>query len=95
MKKLAIYICILAFAAVFCADAFGLERFPPPEFDTYQIPPTEVPAPSSPLLEYVDSVVLGAVLLLAAYLVLKKRNRQWIFLLMIFSMIYFGFIRNG
>jgi polyferredoxin len=95
VKKLALYVFILAFVAVFCADAFGLERFPPPEFDTYQIPSTEVPAPSSPLLEYVDSVVLGTALLLAAYLVLKKRNRRWIFSLMIFSMIYFGFYRKG
>ena len=95
MKNLVLNIFIVVFIAVFCADAFGLERFPPPEFDTHQLPETEVPAPSSPLLEYLDSAVLAAVLILAAYLVLKKRNRRWIFSLMIFSMIYFGFYRKG
>lgn len=93
--KRALYIMVLMVIAILCADAFGLERFPPPEFDTYQIPGTEVPAARNPAMEYLDSAVLAAALLLAAWLVLKKRSRRWIFSLMVFSLVYFGFYRTG
>ena len=95
MIKRALYIIILMVALVLCADAFGLERFPPPEFDTHQLPSTEVPAARNPAMEYLDAAVLAAALLLAAWLVLKKRSRRWIFSLMIFSLVYFGFYRKG
>lgn len=76
--------------------ASGLERFPPPEFETdYVQPTTEVPHPQQGYWEYIDAGVLVVTLALAAYLVLRKRCRKGIFILMVFSLVYFGFFRKG
>jgi NosR/NirI family transcriptional regulator, nitrous oxide reductase regulator len=72
------------------------QRFPMPEFDTeYTIPDTTTPEPRSETMEYVDLSVLLAVLAFTTWLVLKKRSRNWIFWVAVFSLIYFGFYRNG
>jgi len=77
-------------------DALGELRFPPPEFETgYQFPQTTVPGPKAVFHEYIDSAVLLAALLLATYLILKRRSRRAIFGLMILSLLYFGFWRDG
>ena len=74
----------------------GEERFPPPEFmeTDYELPPitgiTQV-TPREGVYEYLDVVVLAAALGLSSYLILKKRSRRWIFAMMVFSLIYFGF----
>ncbi|MCP5104565.1 MAG: 4Fe-4S ferredoxin, partial [bacterium] len=47
------------------------------------------------VLEYMDVAVLVMVLSLASYFVLRVRSRRKIFLLMIFSLVYFGFYREG
>lgn len=88
-------LCLLVIIFAGCADAFGIERFPPPEFDTYQIPETTVPGAREIALEYLDVAVLAAALGLGVYFALKKRSRRLIFTLMIFSMVYFGFYRKG
>ena len=70
-------------------------RFPMPEFSTgYEHPAVHTPAPSNPKVGWDVPVLLGA-LALAAFLVLKRRKRREIFLLTLFSVVYFGFIRNG
>jgi ferredoxin len=75
---------------------FGVERFPPPNFDSgYELPITTVPEPRGDFYEYLDVIVLLVALLLASYLALKKRSRRGIFLLGIFSLLYFGFWRKG
>jgi len=75
---------------------FGIERFPPPNFDSgYKLPITTVPQPRGDFYEYLDVVVLLVALSLASYLALKKRSRRGIFLLGIFSLLYFGFWRKG
>ncbi|HOW65692.1 MAG TPA: 4Fe-4S binding protein [Candidatus Paceibacterota bacterium] len=77
-------------------SAFGVERFPPPEFEEgYVMPPTTTPAPRAGAMEYVDAAVLLGTLSLASYFVLKKRSRRPIFGLMLFSLFYFGFYRKG
>ena len=53
------------------------------------------PEPRSLDLEYLDVIVLLAALSLASYFALKTRSRKHIFLLMVFSLIYFGFWREG
>jgi len=74
----------------------AVERFPPPEFESgYQQPLTTTPAPRQSIYEYIDAVVLLVVLGLSSYLVLKKRSRRAIFILMVFSLVYFGFWRKG
>ncbi|HNX52180.1 MAG TPA: 4Fe-4S binding protein [Pontiellaceae bacterium] len=70
-------------------------RFPMPEFASgYKHPAVYTPAPSS-LMAGWDIVALIAALTLAAIFVLKRRKRREIFLLTLFSLIYFGFWRNG
>jgi len=71
-------------------------RFPPPEFESgYEFPQTTDPASQSVAYEYLDAAVLVVALLLASYLILKRRSRRAIFGLMIFSLLYFGSWRKG
>ncbi|MDT8303244.1 MAG: 4Fe-4S binding protein [Sedimentisphaerales bacterium] len=76
--------------------ASALERFPPPEFEGgHEFPTTTTPHPQQDIYEYIDAIVLLAALSLAAYLVLRKRSRRAVFVLMVFSLLYFGFWRKG
>ncbi|MHC4641559.1 MAG: hypothetical protein ACYS32_07935, partial [Planctomycetota bacterium] len=76
--------------------ASGFERFPPPDFESGYVQPTPTtPGPRQTVYEYIDTAVLFAALALATLLVLKTRNRRAIFVMMIFSLIYFGFWRKG
>ena len=92
--------CITAFLVALlvpCLDALGELRFPPPEFESgYRLPemaplPAARPAP----YEYADAALLVAGLLLASYLILRRRSRRAVFALMIGVLFYFGFVRNG
>ena len=79
-----------------CSPAYALERFPPPDFESgYDQPELVVPQARHNILEYVDAAVLFIALSLATYFVLKKRSRKWIVTLMIVSLAYFGFYRQG
>ena len=70
-------------------------RFPMPEFASgYTHPPVYTPLPSTAMAGW-DIVMLLSALTLAAIFVLKRRNRREIFLLTLFSLLYFGFWRNG
>jgi ferredoxin len=73
-----------------------IQRFPPPDFESgYEFPVTTTPAPRAGTLNYLDVAVLFMALSLASYLALIKRSRQGIFALTIFSLLYFGFYREG
>lgn len=87
---------ILCLVGLFIADWAQAEfRFPMPEFSTgYEHPPMHTPAPSNSMVGWDIAVLIGS-LGLASYFVLKRRKRRDIFLLTLFCMIYFGFIRNG
>ncbi|MCD6346928.1 MAG: 4Fe-4S binding protein [Bacteroidales bacterium] len=71
-------------------------RFPKPEFETgyVQAQPT-TPEPRALAMEYFDVIMLILVLALASYLAIKRRSRGGLLLLSIFTLIYFGFYRNG
>ncbi len=72
------------------------DRFPRPDFESeYSKPPINTPPPQSTFYEYLDVLILFLALSLASYLVLKKRSRNQIFLLSLFSLAYFGFWREG
>jgi len=93
MKRIVLLIIILL---ILPGAAFGVQRFPPPEFETgHELPVTTVPNPRSEFLEYLDVVMLLVTLSLASYLALKKRSRRGLFFLGIFSLLYFGFWRKG
>ena len=90
-----VIICI-SVSLILCGVVSGAERFPPPDFESgYELPSPSVPGPHQDIYEYLDVVVLAAALALSSYLVLKKRSRRGIFLLMVFSLVYFGFWRKG
>lgn len=83
---------ILAMAGFTLAEA----RFPAPEFDTgHLIPSPTTPVPGGDYSGYLDLALLAAAMMLASWLLLKKRSRKGIFVLSILSLIYFGFIRQG
>jgi NosR/NirI family transcriptional regulator, nitrous oxide reductase regulator len=90
-------VVLLALAAGAAANAE--ERFPPPEFTKYQIPRLsdllQRTPPRSEALAYLDVGMLVAALALAAYLGLVRRSRRALFLLMLASLGYFGFYRQG
>ena len=96
IKYYSLLISILLFTAIqsFAADA--KQRFPKPEFDTgYAQPNTTAPSPRFLLLEYLDVIVLFVVLSVVTWFVLKKRSRKGVFWTSIFSLLYFGFYREG
>jgi len=92
---ISVLICI-----VLCSVVLGIERFPPPDFEEsgYKLPSTdyitEVTARQN-IYEYLDVAVLLTALCLSSYIILKTRSRRAVFILMIFSLLYFGFWRKG
>ena len=88
---------ILLFLTLFIyLSAFSQQRFPKPEFESgYEQPSPETPAPRTAILEYFDVLILVIVLSLAAWLAIKKRSRRGMVWLSVFSLLYFGFYREG
>jgi len=97
MRRFLIFMYFSTFLSVGAGAVLGAERFPPPEFveTHHQIPSPTLPGPRVDVYEYLDVVVLAAALCLSSYLVLKRRSRKWILGLMLFSLGYFGFWRQG
>ena len=72
------------------------QRFPKPEFETgYVQPLTTQATPRALFIEYLDVFMLVAVLAVATWFVLKKRSRRGVFWTSVFSLLYFGFYREG
>lgn len=87
-------LCVLV--ATVSGSLFAQDRFPQPEFQRdYQLPELTTPAPRKGIYEYLDVAVLIACLTCATFLALKRRSRAGIFMLMLFSLFYFGFWRKG
>jgi NosR/NirI family nitrous oxide reductase transcriptional regulator len=78
------------------SSLFAQQRFPRPEFETaYKYPEFQMPVQRGPAWEYFDAAVLVAVLSVTTWLALKKRSRQGIIMVSLFSIAYFGFYRQG
>ena len=72
------------------------QRFPKPEFESgYVYPEHQLEKPRSQAWEYIDIAVLIAVLIITTNFTLKRRTRTGILWVSVFSVIYFGFIREG
>jgi NosR/NirI family transcriptional regulator, nitrous oxide reductase regulator len=72
------------------------QRFPRPEFESgYNYPTHQLPNQRGPMWEYMDVAVLIAALCLTSWLALKKRSRQGLIWISLFSLAYFGFYRQG
>lgn len=95
MKKKLPYILLFVMLA-WHAVLFAQERFPRPEFESgYIYPEHQMPADRAPVWEYIDLAVLITALSVAAWLALKKRSRNGLVWLSVFSLAYFGFFREG
>lgn len=95
MRKQVFHILLLLFLGLqgFQADA---QRFPKPEFESgHTQPMVQEPAARSNTLEILDLFVLFASLSVVSWLVLKKRSRKGVLLMAVFSILYFGFFREG
>jgi NosR/NirI family transcriptional regulator, nitrous oxide reductase regulator len=96
MKKLNYILFTVCFLLFTLSVTAQQQRFPKPEFESgYEQPSTITPEPRALSLEYFDVLVLLVVLSLATWLALKKRSRQGVLWLSVFTLIYFGFYRNG
>ena len=72
------------------------QRFPKPEFESgFVQEEAQIPIPRSDFMEYFDIFVLIMILSIVSWLVLKKRSRRGVFWVSIFSILYFGFYREG
>ncbi len=92
--KLVIFIFIIAISFIsFDAEA---QRFPKPEFESgYEQIETQIPVPRSNFMEYFDVFVLFIALGIITWIVLRKRSRTGVFWVSVFSVLYFGFFREG
>lgn len=89
----AIIVCVLACAA---ATASAEQRVRPPQFESdHAFPTTASPPASSDIYHYVDLAVLVTALAVGSYFAVKKRSRRWVMVVLVFSLLYFGFWRAG
>ena len=96
LKYYFLLISVLLYSSIQTMASDAKQRFPKPEFDTgYLQPDTTAPSARFLLLEYLDVFVLLAVLTVVTWFVLKKRSRQGVFWTSVFSLLYFGFYREG
>ena len=97
MKLIKKYI-LIAFVVLINLLAFdaNAQRFPKPEFESgYIQAETQIPIPRIDLLEYLDILILILTLSVVTWFVLKKRSRMGVFWVSVFSILYFGFYREG
>ena len=90
-------IILLLLPMLMAASALDAQqRFPKPEFHTkYTQPSPTTPEPRGVGMEFVDVLVLIVVLSLTSWFAIRKRWRNGILYLTVFSAVYFGFYRNG
>ena len=99
LKKINRYLPYILFVVLFVWHTIAVaqeQRFPRPEFETgYAFPTHQLLNQRGPLWEYLDVTVLILALSAAAWLAIKKRSRQGLVWLSLFSLAYFGFFRQG
>ncbi|MBC8343369.1 MAG: 4Fe-4S binding protein [Bacteroidetes bacterium] len=96
MSKKITFILIFVFFMFSIVQASPVQRFPKPEFEYgHQQPPTIAPDARSQFMEYLDVFVLLVSLSLISWFILKKRSRWGALGMSVFSIVYFGFIKEG
>lgn len=87
---------IFLLLAMLFAGTYAQNRFPRPEFESdYKYPEHQMPVQRAPIWEYFDVFVLVAALSITSWLSIQKRSRKGILYMSVFSLIYFGFYRQG
>ena len=95
-KSILLFFVLLIFSATSLPAIEAQQRFPKPDFATgYTQPGTTAPLARFEMLEYLDVFILLAVLLISTWFILKKRSRIGVFWISVFSLLYFGFYREG
>jgi NosR/NirI family nitrous oxide reductase transcriptional regulator len=95
LKKFVPYV-ILIFLLAWHTVLFAQQRFPRPEFESgYAYPTNQLPNQRGQFWEYFDVAVLIGALAVSSWLALKKRSRQGLIWMSVFSLAYFGFYRQG
>jgi ferredoxin len=95
MKKALPYI-IVVLLVCWHAVMYAQDRFPRPEFESgYVYLTNQMPTQRAQGWEYFDVAVLTAALALTAWLAIKKRSRNGLVWMSVFSLAYFGFYRQG
>jgi polyferredoxin len=90
--------CLLPLLLLLAVTAFAAEpqeMLSRPVIEGHATPASEFPEPRATALEYFDVVVLIAALSLASYFALRRRSRRSLFALTVFSLLWFGFLREG
>jgi len=96
LKRNLIKILSLISGLLISLVAYTQQRFPRPDFESeYVVPTPHIPEPRSATMEIIDVFVLFGVLSLVTWLVLKKRSRRGVLYLSVFTLLYFGFYRDG
>lgn len=95
IKNITVYLWLLMLL-IHSFDLSAKSRFPKPEFESgHTQPETIIPAPRAIVFEYIDLAVLLAALSLISWFILKKRSRKGVFWISVFTILYFGFYREG
>jgi NosR/NirI family nitrous oxide reductase transcriptional regulator len=95
LKKIIPYL-ILVLLLCWQSILYSQERFPRPEFESgYVYATNQMPTQRAPGWEYLDVTVLVIALAVTSWLALKKRSRQGLIWMSVFSLAYFGFYRQG
>jgi len=95
LKKIYPYL-ILVLLLIWHTVSYSQDRFPRPEFESgYTYHTNQMPAARAPGWDYFDAGILVVILLVTTWLALKKRSRQGIIYISLFSLAYFGFYREG
>jgi NosR/NirI family nitrous oxide reductase transcriptional regulator len=93
-KNIPYFILVLIF--IWHSVLYAQQRFPRPEFESgYTYPTQQLVNQRGPLWEYMDVAVLVGALLVTSWFALKKRSRQGLIWVSVFSLAYFGFYRQG
>ena len=96
MKKVLSILSLLLLSIVAFATFAQTQRFPRPEFESgYTQPVTSMPAPRAGIFALVDVLLLIAALSLITWFIHKKRSRTGVVITSLFSLVYFGFLREG
>ncbi|WP_321516053.1 4Fe-4S binding protein [Marinifilum fragile] len=96
MKKIFSIFSLLVLLVIDFAAFAQTQRFPRPEFESgYTQPVTSMPEPRAGIFALVDVLLLIVVLSLITWFIHKKRSRTGVVITSLFSIVYFGFLREG
>jgi len=75
---------------------FAQNRFPKPDFESgYQYPVNIYDIPNEPVWVWIDITLLVILMSFVAWAVIKRGVRWPVIAVSLFSVVYFGFFRNG